>query len=76
MSTLSRPSTRRGPSSSDSVLNKLKSGGAGIAVDGSTQNVYVAEFKSNRVEVFEPEPAGEPEVNALSYHNLEPTRRN
>src|SRR5437867_9083553 len=34
----------------------LKSGGAGIAVDGATQDVYVAEFKTNRVDVFEPEP--------------------
>jgi DNA-binding beta-propeller fold protein YncE len=50
----------------------------GIAVNSKTNEVYVADFTpenlaADRVEVFEPEPAGAPAVDSISSQNLSPT---
>jgi NHL repeat len=53
---------------------QLKSGGgAGIGVNAGTGDVYVVDYKGNRVDVFVPQPSGPPEINSLSYENLDPT---
>jgi DNA-binding beta-propeller fold protein YncE len=46
--------------------------GDGIAVDPSTGDVYVSDGASNRVDVFELEPAGKPTVAAVGAHSTEP----
>src|SRR5205814_8999465 len=48
-------------------------GGAGIGVNAATGDVYVADYKANRVDVYELEPSGPPQINSVSYENLEPT---
>jgi len=49
-------------------------GGGGIAIDGTSQDVYVADFKKAHVDVFEPEKGGRPIINALSASDIEETK--
>jgi DNA-binding beta-propeller fold protein YncE len=49
------------------------SAGTGVAIDSSTGDVYVADAKANRVNVFEPERAGPPTVDSLAFQNLSAT---
>ena len=46
------------------------SGGAGVAVDSTTGNVYVADGKADMVDVFAPAPAGAPSVDSLAFQDL------
>lgn len=46
--------------------------GDGIAVDPQTGDVFVSDGASNRVDVFELEPAGRPTVSSLDAHGSEP----
>ncbi|TMK97921.1 MAG: hypothetical protein E6G34_09555 [Actinobacteria bacterium] len=62
-------------SSSDFVqrfgTTQLKGGGgAGIAVNAKTGDVYVVDYKKNRVDVFEPEVSGPPVIDSLTYENI------
>jgi hypothetical protein len=47
--------------------------GMGVAVNAKTGDVYVVDGGADKVEVFEPEPAGEPAVEGLSALNLTPS---
>lgn len=47
--------------------------GLGIAVDSSSETVYVADPGDHRVEVFGPEPSAPPTVDSLSSQNITPT---
>jgi DNA-binding beta-propeller fold protein YncE len=47
--------------------------GRGVAVNARTNDVYVAASAKNRIDVFVPESAGPPEVDAVSSQNLTPT---
>jgi DNA-binding beta-propeller fold protein YncE len=47
--------------------------GTGVAVSSKNSAVYVADAQAGKVDVFEPEPAGKPAVDAVSAQNLTPT---
>ena len=47
--------------------------GSGIAVDGATQKVYVADSAAGTVDVFESESSGKPSVSDLAAQNITPT---
>jgi DNA-binding beta-propeller fold protein YncE len=49
------------------------SAGAGIAVNAATNNIYVADFKKDRIDLFAPEAAGAPTVDEVSSQDLTPT---
>jgi DNA-binding beta-propeller fold protein YncE len=49
------------------------SGGRGMAVDSRTGEVYVADSKENKVDVFALEPPGPPTVDSESAQNVTPT---
>jgi len=49
------------------------SAGAGVAIDSRTGDVYVADAKADKVDVFEPEQAGPPTVDSLAFQDLSPT---
>jgi DNA-binding beta-propeller fold protein YncE len=47
--------------------------GSGIAVNGASGDVYVADIAGNKVDVFEPEPPGKPTVDVTSARDLTAT---
>ncbi len=47
--------------------------GSGVAVDASTEKVFVVDTAKNRVDVFEPRKEGAPEVDGVSSQNVNPT---
>lgn len=49
------------------------SGGAGMAIDAKTGEVYVADSKENKVDVFKLEEPGPPSVDSESAQNVTPT---
>jgi len=49
------------------------SGGSGVAVDGGSGEVYVADAKANKVDVFVPESPGPPRVDKITYQDLTAT---
>jgi WD40-like Beta Propeller Repeat len=51
---------------------KADSGGAGLAIDGANQDVFVVDYKKDRVFVFEPEAPGAPTIDSVSYQDIEP----
>jgi DNA-binding beta-propeller fold protein YncE len=63
--------------SSGSLIQRFGSGhlggGAGMAVDAETHEVYVADSKEKKVDVFRPEEAGPPTVDSESAQNVSPT---
>jgi DNA-binding beta-propeller fold protein YncE len=49
------------------------SGGAGLAINAKTGEVYIADSKENQVDVFGPEKPGPPTVDSESAQNVTPT---
>ncbi len=47
--------------------------GSGVAVDGATDDLYVADAGKNRIDVFTPAPPGPPRVDSVSSQNIDPT---
>lgn len=47
--------------------------GSGVAVDGATDDLYVADAGKNRIDVFTPTPPGQPTVDSVSSQNINPT---
>jgi DNA-binding beta-propeller fold protein YncE len=47
--------------------------GTGIAADGATGRIYVADAANEKIDVFVPEPAGAPSVSGLQAMNLTPS---
>jgi DNA-binding beta-propeller fold protein YncE len=60
-----------------SLIQRFGSGhltqGAGMAIDVKTGEVYVADSKENKVDVFRPEEPGPPAVDSESAQNVTPT---
>jgi len=48
-------------------------GGSGVAIDAASGELYVADAKTNKIDVFAPEPPGPPSVDAVTFQDLSAT---